>query len=215
MNKKELKEVIKQCILEVKVKTALRGLILESIEEIKIEKEKSLCAKMEQLAKEVSNIKKEATVELDDAKRYNVCYCDPHHFKIHPMTDDNFTVEYFKNKTDRQKKFNLTYEELKEYITEILKKDTTDYVQSAYNKVAEDSKDKESKKEESPKSKEKAKDEVTNKDDLPDAPLKSVEKITKQVDHKSKDPNYNPPKLPKNQQKLVIKYTKSGKQKKK
>ena len=187
MNKEDLKNLIRKCVNEVKLENKLKSLIKESLEAIKITKQDSLAEKMKDLADAVKKIKSDADVTLDDAKRYNVCYCHPHHFSIYPMTDDNFTVTYFKDGSDRTKKFNLTFEELKKYVTETLKENVGDYVQKAYNKAAENSKDKESKKEEGPQeTDEKVVDQVENKKDLPDSKMQSVDKIKKQVDHSLK-----------------------------
>ena len=188
----DFKDLIKECILEAKLKQTIKSLVKESIEEVKIEKGDSLHYKMEELAEEVKKVYKDALVNLDDAGYYNVCSCDPHHFKIYPMTDNNFTVTYMKDKTDRIKKFNLTFENLKDFIVDTLKATVGNYVQKAFNKTAVDSTDKESKKEEGPqhtvkpKEKTKAEDAVKNKEDLPDQPLKKVEKVKKQVDHSVK-----------------------------
>ena len=185
MNKEDLKKLIRECVTQVKLEKKLKSLIKESLEAIKIEKQDSLAEKMEDLADAVKKIKSDADVTLDDAKRYNVCYCHPHHFSIYPMTDDNFTVTYFKDGSDRTKKFNLTYEELKKYVTETLKENVGDYVQKAYNKASENSKDKESKKEEGPEQPKKkidVKDQVEKKEDQPDQPLKPVEKFKKLSD---------------------------------
>lgn len=190
MNISEFKKIIQECILEAKLKQNLKSLVKESIEEIKIEKGESLHYKMEELSEEVKKAYKDAEVTLDDAGYYNVCSCDPHHFKIYPMTDDNFTVTYMKDKTDRIKKFNLTFENLKDFIVDTLKSTVGNYVQKAFNKTAVDSKDKEGKTEEGPThklgEKVKAEDQVKSKEDQPDQPLKSVEKIKKQVDHSVK-----------------------------
>ena len=190
MNISEFKKIIKECILEAKLKQNLKSLVKESIEEIKIEKGESLHYKMEELSEEVKKAYKDAEVTLDDAGYYNVCSCDPHHFKIYPMTDDNFTVTYMKDNTDRIKKFNLTFENLKDFIVDTLKSTVGNYVQKAYNKVAVQTKDKDGKTEEGPThklgEKVKAEDQVKSKEDQPDQPLKSVEKIKKQVDHSVK-----------------------------
>ena len=98
------------------------------------------------------------------------------------MTDDNFTVTYMKDNTDRIKKFNLTFSALKEFITETLKTTMGNYVQKAFNKNVENNKDKESKKEEGPThttKKVEVKDQVEKKEDQPDQPMKPVEKFKK------------------------------------
>ena len=52
------------------------------------------------------------------------------------------------------------------------------------------------------------------KDD-PTQPMQAVGKFVKQGEHKPKKSEYTPPTLPKSLQKLVVKYTKAGKAKKK
>lgn len=182
MNISEFKKLIKECILEVKVKLSVKDLIKESLKDVKIEKGESLHYKMEELSNDVKKLYKDAEVVLDDGGYYNVCSCNPHHFKIYPMTDDNFTVTYMKDNTDRIKKFNLTFSALKEFITETLKTTVGNYVQKAFYKNVENNKDKESKKEEGPThttKKIEVKDQVEKKEDQPDQPLRPVEKFKK------------------------------------
>ena len=182
MNISEFKKLIKECILEVKVKLSVKDLIKESLKDVKIEKGESLHYKMEELANDVKKLYKDAEVVLDDGGYYNVCSCNPHHFKIYPMTDDNFTVTYMKDNTDRIKKFNLTFSALKEFITETLKTTVGNYVQKAFYKNVENNKDKESKKEEGPSHTTKkidVKDQVEKKEDQPDQPFRPVEKFKK------------------------------------
>ena len=182
MNISEFKKLIKECILEVKVKLSVKDLIKESLKDVKIEKGESLHYKMEELSNDVKKLYKDAEVVLDDGGYYNVCSCNPHHFKIYPMTDDNFTVTYMKDNTDRTKKFNLTFSALKEFITETLKTTVGNYVQKAFYKNVENNKDKESKKEEGPEHTTKkidVKDQVEKKEDQPDQPLRPVEKFKK------------------------------------
>ena len=182
MNISEFKKLIKECILEVKVKLSVKDLIKESLKDVKIEKGESLHYKMEELSNDVKKLYKDAEVVLDDGGYYNVCSCNPHHFKIYPMTDDNFTVTYMKDNTDRIKKFNLTFSALKEFITETLKTTVGNYVQKAFYKNVENDKDKESKKEQGPAhttKKIEVKDQVEKKEDQPDQPLRPVEKFKK------------------------------------
>jgi hypothetical protein len=180
MNKEDLKNLIRKCVNEVKLENKFKSLIRESLEAIKVEKGESLHYKMEELSNDVKKLYKDAEVVLDDAGYYNVCSCNPHHFKIYPMTDDNFTVTYMKDNTDRTKKFNLTFSTLKEFITETLKTTVGNYVQKAFYKNVENDKDKESKKEQGPShttKKIEVKDQVEKKEDQPDQPMKTVEKF--------------------------------------
>jgi len=189
MNKEDLKKLIRECVTQVKLEKKLKSLIKESLDAIKVEKGESLHYKMGELSDDVKKLYKDAEVILDDAGYYNVCSCNPHHFKIYPMTDDNFTVTYMKDNTDRIKKFNLTFSALKEFITETLKTTVGNYVQKAFYKNVENNKDKESKKEEGPShttKKIEVKDQVEKKEDQPDQPFKPVDKIKKQVDHSVK-----------------------------
>ncbi len=219
MNISEFKKLIKECILEVKVKKSLKDIINESLKGEKIEKGESLHYKMEELSDDVKKLYKDAEVVLDDAGYYNVCSCNPHHFKIYPMTDDNFTVTYMKDNTDRIKKFNLTFSALKEFITETLKTTVGNYVQKAFYKNVENNKDKESKKEEGPeqiKKKIEVKDQVEKKEDQPDQPLKPVEKFKKLSDFpvKGEKASYKYPKQ--TDKKLTVKQkTFKGKKNKK
>lgn len=219
MNISEFKKLIKECILEVKVKKSLKDIIKESLKGEKIEKGESLHYKMEELSDDVKKLYKDAELILDDAGYYNVCSCNPHHFKIYPMTDDNFTVTYMKDNTDRIKKFNLTFSALKEFITETLKTTVGNYVQKAFYKNVENNKDKESKKEEGPeqiKKKIEVKDQVEKKEDQPDQPLKPVEKFKKLSDFpvKGEKASYKYPKQ--TDKKLTVKQkTFKGKKNKK
>jgi len=191
MTKKQLRNLIRECISEVKLVNVIKEIVNETLKPMKFSKQPSLEAKMEELAEEVSKANKDAKVVYDDNKRYNVCDCDPHYFSIHPMTDDSFDVTYFKNKTDRTKKFNLNFEELTKYVTETLKENGPDFGQKKWEKCAANSVDKDGKKnlDKPQETDEKVKDAVENKDDLPTSPMKSVEKIKKQADHSVKDAN--------------------------
>jgi len=207
MTRNEFKKLIGECITELKLEKAIRGIIKESLKPVKVEKEHSLDAKMEELADVVKGVNKEAKVSFDDAKRYNVCNCKPHHFNIQPITDDNFTVTHFKNNTDRTKKLNLTFEDLKKFVVDTLKEKKADFGQQKWDKCVTNSEDKEGKKDldKPQETNEKTDDAVEKKDDFPTAPMKSVEKIKKQSDHsvKGEKVNYKYPKQ--KDKKLVVK----------
>ena len=199
-------------------------IVRESLEQRSTEVKQSWTAMMEDLAKEIKH-----DVTLDDAGNYNVCGCEPHYISIRPIVHDIYDVVAFKDGSDRQKKLYMRYEELKKYIKEILSSKTLNYVDSAYDKNIENSKDKEGNKksdkaaeenvvdpEKDNKPAKKIKAEPMNKEeDDPTQPMREVGKFEKLIDRKSKKPDYTPPKLPKNLQKLVVKYTKAGKQRKK
>ena len=125
----------------------------------------------------------------------------------------------------------MKFEDVKTFVKEYLKSDITNYVDSALGKGVENTKDKQGgkKADKQSESEENVVDpqkgfkivknvKVENmndpKDD-PTQPMQAVGKFAKQGDHKPKKAEYNPPTLPKHLQKLVIKYTKAGKAKKK
>lgn len=180
---------------------------------------------MEELSKEIKK-----PVVLDDKGNYNVCECEPHHINIRPITHNVYDVRAYKDGTDRTKKLYVKYEDLKKFVKDYLDEDKLNYVDSAYSRNVENSKDKEGGKkadkaadeqnlvdpEKNNKVVKNIKAEPMNKEiDDPTQPMREVEKFERQVDHKSKKPDYKPPQLPKNLQKLVVKYTKGGKTKKK
>lgn len=208
-----------------KLKQSLKKIIRETIEEKLTEVQKSWAEMMENLSKDIKK-----PIVCDDAGNYNICECEPHHFSLRPITQDIFDVQYFKDASDRTKKLYLRYEELKKFVKEKLNSKDLNYVDAAYERNVDNSKDKEG-----GKKADKAADEqnlvdpeknnkvvksikaknMNDEKDNPDQPMRAVGKFETQVQHKSPKPSYTPPTLPKNLQKLVIKYTKAGKAKKK
>lgn len=167
---------------------------------------------------------------MDDAGNYNVCECEPYHISIRPIVHGICDVQAFKDYSDRTKKLFRTFEEVKKFVKEYLNSKDLNYVDSTFSRNVENSKDKEGGKkadkaadeqnlvdpEKNNKVVKNIKAEPMNKEvDDPTQPMREVEKFERQVDHKSKKPDYKPPTLPKNLQKLVVKYTKGGKTKKK
>lgn len=207
MNKKQLDTLIFECIKERQLKSALKQLVVEAIQEIKAEKKLSCQELMDELDSEVKKENKELSVTKDDAGYYNVCGCPPHMIKLKHMYEDRFNMTYCKDGTDRTRKVSLPFEDVKKFVKEVLGKKTNNYVEKAYNKVAGNDKDKETKSgDEAIKHVgEKAKDMVEKKDDLPDQPFKAVDSIKKQSDHsvKGTKQEYKYPKQKNN--KLVVK----------
>ena len=195
MTRNELKKLISECVAELRLEKAIRNIIKESLKPIKTEKQPSLESKMEELADAVKSANKDAKVTLDDNKRYNVCDCAPHHFNIHPITDDNFAVTHLKEKK-------------------------ADFGQQKWDKCVTNSEDKEGKKDldKPQETDETVEDAVEKKDDLPTAPMRTVEKIKRQSDHsvKGEKADYKYPKQ--KDKKLVVKpsvFKGRGKQKNK
>ena len=208
-----------------KLKQSLKKIIRETIVEKLTEVQKSWAEMMENLSKDIKK-----PIVCDDAGNYNICECEPHHFSLRPITQDIFDVQYFKDASDRTKKLYLRYEELKKFVKEKLNSKDLNYVDAAYERNVDNSKDKEGGKKADKAAEEqnlvdpeknnkvvksiKAKN-MNDEKDNPDQPMRAVGKFETQVQHKSPKPSYTPPTLPKNLQKLVIKYTKGGKAKKK
>jgi hypothetical protein len=209
MNKDRLKQLISEGIQEYKLKKMLRSLVIEAIQELKSEGDpKKGCNElMSELDSAVKSIDKDYTVTQDDAKIYNVCNCPPHMFKLKHMYEDKFNVTYIKDSTDRENKLGMSFEDAKKYIIEKLKSKDLNYVKQQYNKAAENSKPVEGKEEGPQKTKEKVEDAVKKEEDLPNAPFKKVEKITKQIDHniKGNKVDYKYPKQDKKDKAHLIK----------
>jgi len=181
--------------------TLLKKLVMEVIEEKKVEFEKTCAQIEEELDKEVKKINKNYSVKKNDAGNFEMCGCDPFHVNVRPRWNNHFEVLAYKNDTDRTKKIGLTYDEVKEFLKSYLTTDNENYLNAAYNKAAENSVDKEKKKNQGDgpqKTDAKVEDAVEKKEDLPDQPMQDVnlKKVEKQSDHsvKGEKPKYKFPK---------------------
>lgn len=187
--------------LEETLKRKLTDLIIECIEEVKIEDKKSIEENMKDLSKYVKSISKSYSLRKNKMKNYEMCGCLPHHFDIRPMSQDKYDVVYFKDNSDRTKKFNLSYKELKEFVKNKLENDKDgNYVETAFNKCVENSKDKSVKKE---------KNESPNNDteNMLAEPHWVEEETEKQIDHsiKGEKVKYKYPKQTKDEKKHIEK----------
>ena len=207
------------------LKNAVKKIVREVIEEKTTEVKKTWAEMIESLSKEIKK-----PITLDDAGNYNVCECEPHHISIRPIVHDIFDLQYFKDGVERQKIMYIPFDDVKKYVKEWLNSKELNYVDNAYERNVENSKDKEGGKKADKSAEEqnlvdpekdnkvvksiKAKAMNEPKDD-PTEPMRPADKFEKQSDRKSKNPSYEPPKLPKALQKLVVKYTKGGKARKK
>ena len=200
-------------------KSKLGNLINESIEELKKDSQDSISEEMEQVNKIVKEHDKEGETVKGDDGNYTINSSFPHKFQIVPKCQGIYDVLHYKDNTDRTKKLNLSLDELKDFIKEKFKSKDLNYTKSAYNKSADNSKDKVEKtdnptpfkftqkkvtdsKNDNKDYNEKA---VTKEDDLPDKPLKTVEKFKKQSENpvKGTKPDYTYPKQ--KDKKLTIK----------
>lgn len=226
MNKTQLKTLISEVMQDMaknNLKNKLKQIIFEEIKEIKQEKKNTITEQMAELEKAIKETHKDAIVELGDDKNYWVRETFPHSFHIRPQSQDKYDVQYFKDKTDRTKKLGLNFEELKEFVKEALKSKELNYKDKAYNKNAENSKDK-VEKSENPRHDILTKKEVKNTkndnkdytdlpvkdEDMPEKPMRDATKFKKQNEHpiKGTKPEYTQPKLTKKESKLTVKSNK-------
>ena len=126
-----------------KLETYLRKLIRETLEEKLTEVDTTWEEMIETLAKDVKKINDSIQVSKDDAGHYIICGCEPHHFDLYPQVHDLFDCTYFRDNTQREKKIRIAFEDLRKYIKEKLNSKSLNYVDSAYEKNVENSKDKE------------------------------------------------------------------------
>ena len=207
-------------------KELVNKLVKETLEQKYTNASSSWSDLIDGLSKEIKK-----PIELDDAGNYNVCDCEPHHISIRPIVHGICDIQAFRDGSDRTKKLFMKFEDVKKFVKEYLKSDITNYVDSALGKGVENTKDKQGGKKADKQSE--SEENVVNpqkgfklvknvkvenmndpKDD-PTQPMQVVGKFLKSSEYKSVNPKYTPPTLPKALQKLVVKYTKGGKAKKK
>lgn len=174
-----------------KMSNLLKKLVMEVIEEKSAEFEKTCSQIEEELDKDAKKINKNYSVKKNDAGNFELCGCDPYHIHVRPRWNNSFEVLAYKDKTDRTKKIGLNYDEVREFLKSYLTSDKENYLNTAYNKAAENSVDKEKKKNQGDKPQEtdeKVVDAVEKKEDLPDQPMQDVnlKKVEKQSDHSVK-----------------------------
>ena len=207
-------------------KELINKLVKETLEQKYTNVTSSWSDLIDELSKEIKK-----PIELDDAGNYNVCDCEPYHISIRPIVHGICDVQAFKDYTDRTKKLFMKFDDVKKFVKEYLASKDLNYVDNALSKAVENSKDKEGGKKADKQSE--SEENVVNpqkgfklvknvkvenmndpKDD-PTQPMQVVGKFLKSSEYKSVNPKYTPPTLPKALQKLVVKYTKAGKAKKK
>jgi len=207
-------------LLDESKRKKIVSLIKESIEEIKLESQKSIEEAMNSLDKVVKEYSKDYCIQPSKRGGYEICGCLPHHFHIRPNYMDSYDVIYIKDGADRTRHMNSSLEELKKFVKQKLN-DKGNYVQKAYNKSAEQSKD-QVKKEELPSTKQNPikslddkkneqkdykENQVKEEKDLPDKPMREMDKIKKQSEHpiEGEKVKYTYPKQDKKEKKHVVK----------
>lgn len=206
-------------------KELVKRLVKETLEQKYTKASASWGDLIDELSKEIKK-----PIVLDDAGNYNVCECEPYHISIRPIVHGICDVQAFKDYSDRTKKLFRTFDEVKKFVKEYLESKELNYVDSAHQKVVDNNKDKQggtsADKQEDMEHMVDFKDnykviknikaEPMNKEiDNPTEPMQVVGKFIKASEYKSVTPKHTPPTLPKSLQKLVVKYTKNGKKKKK
>ena len=206
--------------LEESKRKILTSLIKESIEEIKLETQKSIEESMVALDKVVKEYSKDYCVKPSKLGGYEISGCFPHYFHIRPNYMDSYDIIHTKDGTDRTRHMNDSLDELKKFVKEKLN-EKGNYVQKAYNKSAEQTND-QVKGSELPETKQNPikslndkkneqkdykENQVVNEEDLPNQPMKEVNKVNKQSEHPSEGEKvkYTYPKQSKVEKKHVLK----------
>ena len=197
-------------------KSDLRKLVKSVIKESLVEKytdvEKTWADMMEDLSKSISK-----PIVQDDAGNYNICECEPHHVSIRPIVHDIFDCVYIKDGTDREKKLYIEFKDLKKWIKEKLDSNDLNYVDSAYDKSVENSKDKDGKAvedeivvdyDDGKKTKADVAKDMNKSEDDPTEPMRPIKDFKKMVDYPETKAKYTMPKLTPELKKLVVKYGK-------
>jgi hypothetical protein len=151
-------------IIEGKLKSKLIVLIKESLDELKSESENGIISDMEKLQKIVDKYNKNILVKKSKEGvpgSYEICDCFPHYIEIRPKYMGMYDVEYIRDNSDREKKLNLKFDDLKDYVEKKLTDKSGNYVEKSHSKSVENSND------------------VTNKDDsLPSTTVNAIKKVT-------------------------------------
>lgn len=182
MNKTDLENLIKECIVESQFKRELKKLVKESIEEVNEEKRKTCEALIEGLQGDLKKHCSDITLERNDAGIYEVKGCSTHKFYLRHLYEDTFDMTHIKNGSERTRKVVATVDSLKEFFKEVFDSSES-YVAKAHNKIADNSTTKEGKELPAHNKKVKAEDMVKNEKDLPTAPLRPVESFKRQSEH--------------------------------
>lgn len=148
---------------------------------------------LQQIERLVKKIDKQASAVLDDHNDITAILPGEFKIRITPTGASLFNVEAFRNMTDRVYAIALSKEQVIDFVKANFVARKKGYVQSAYDKSMENMKDASEKKaKDLPKGEpvkaievpEKEKeDAVTDKKDLPDAPMSPAEEPKRQEDH--------------------------------
>lgn len=201
--------------------SSLKQLIMEEIKSVKQELDKAFDESFRAILRTVKDVDKNLSVKKHySSKKFEVIGCLPTQIDIIQIDVDLYDVLIMKAGTDRTKKQNISLKDCKELIKSVLTSTDQTYVNTAFNKSAEASKDSSKKSVSLPetavnkiKSVSDAKNDekdfnlpdVKNEKDLPDKPLSEVGSVKKQLDHEESKVKFAYPKQSKDEKKHVVK----------
>lgn len=113
-----------------------KKLILETVEEVKTEDNKSTEDAMFSVLKMLKEHNKKYSFRKNKAGNYEVIGCSPTQIEVRPMYMGSYDVIFMLDGTDREKKMNLNLKGVKEFIKEKLTSKLENYTKSAYNKTS-------------------------------------------------------------------------------
>jgi hypothetical protein len=205
MNKKQFRQYIKSILLEVKkervdgnkkepnVKNYLDSTQSKYTANVDRDHKNSGEKLSQEVERIVKKIDKNATCILDDHNDITASLSGEFKIRISPVGADLFNVEAYRNMTDRVYAISLSKEQVIDFVKVNFSVRKKGYVQSAYDKSMENMKDaSEKKSKELPKGEpvkpievtdKDVEDAVTDKKDLPNAPMSPVVEPKRQGDH--------------------------------
>lgn len=210
----------------MKNKKTLNKIVLEVLEERNTTLSKSLDDMMYNLSKFVGK-----EIWLDDAGLYIVNDIEPHYARIKPITKDIFNLEYVKDRTDRYKFVYISFVDLKKKLRELINSTEKNYVDAAYDKCVQNSKDDklDDRKTKIPNTDNKNfklvgnivqyyktngsrdAEDMNDEEDNPDQPMFDADKNKSVNDIEGKKPKYKFPTVPKEFKKHSVKLKKTNK----
>lgn len=157
------------------------------------------------------------TIYKDDKGNFNIVHPGAHKFSIRPIAGDIFDLEYFRDNSDRKKFLYITSDELKNIVKRLCNDEdaSLNYVDSAYQKCSNNTDpligkytnnlkvNLDGTPKETP-----ATDLLNDDEDNPDSPMHIVDTFKKMSDYPETMVKSKYPKLPKELNKLIIKYSK-------
>lgn len=205
MNKEQFRQYVKSILLEVKkekddgtkkepkAKDYLDSTASKYKKDVDGGFDETSAKLVQQIERIVKKIDKQASCVLDDHNDITAILPGEFRIRISPRGASLFNVEAFRNMTDRVYAIALSAEQVIDFVKVNFAIRKKGYVQSAYDKSMENMKDaSEKKSKELPKGEtvksievpeKDVEDAVTDKKDLPDAPMSPAEEPKRQEDH--------------------------------